>query len=154
MQDNRLYTQLTYAGALPFIACAVLPVLGVEGLPNIGRLDRIAAIYGLAIASFVAGSHWGTYLYNRELSPINLFVTSNVVVLAAFFAFILTGTALTIFTLMLSFGYLLFVDLSLKRADLITDYYYGMRLRVTLIVLVSLAVILYKSVMPAALLTS
>ena len=145
MHDNRLYTLLTYAGALPFIACAVLPLLGFEELPNVGRFDRIAEVYGLAIASFVAGSHWGTYLYNREVSPTNLFLTSNLVVLAAFFAFLLTGTLLTIFTLMLSFAYLLFVDLSLKRADLTTDYYYGMRLKVTLIVLASLAVILFQA---------
>ena len=145
MQDNRLYTLLTYAGALPFIACALLPLFGFEELPNVGRFDHIAEVYGLAIASFVAGSHWGTYLYNREISPANLFLTSNLVVLAAFFAFLLTGTLLTIFTLMLSFAYLLFVDLSLKRADLTTDYYYSMRLRVTLIVLASLAVILFQT---------
>lgn len=149
MQDNRLYTLLTYAGALPFIACALLPLFGIDTLPNVGRLDRVAQVYGLAIASFVAGSHWGTYLYKRERCPANLFISSNGIVLAAFFAFLLTGTVITIVVLMLAFAYLLFIDLGLRRADLTTDYYYGMRLRVTLIVLASLAVILVQAA-PAA----
>lgn len=145
MQENKLYTLLTYAGALPFIACAVLPLLGYDALPNVGRYDLIAEVYGLAIASFVAGSHWGTYLYNRDVSPTNLFVTSNVVVLSCFFAFLLTGVAITVFTLILAFAYLLFVDYTLYKVKVTTEYYFTMRLRVTLLVVASLAVLLFQA---------
>ena len=143
MQENRLYSLLTYAGALPFVFCAALPFFGVEGWQNIGSFEYVARLYGLAIASFVAGSHWGTYLYNREASPTNLFLTSNAVVLAAWFAFLLTGPVMTQFVLLLSFLYLLFVDYNLYRANVITSYYFRMRANVTLVVCICLAIIIY-----------
>ncbi|MEM1175003.1 MAG: DUF3429 domain-containing protein [Pseudomonadota bacterium] len=145
MQDNRFYTLLTYAGALPFIACAALPLFGSDTLAGVGRYDWIAQVYGLAIVSFVAGSHWGAYLHKREHCRSNLFVSSNVIVLVAFFAFVLTSTVITVLVLMLAFACLLYIDLGLRRAGVNSDDYYSTRLRVTLIVLVSLAVILVQA---------
>ncbi len=144
MQENRLYTLLTYAGALPFVLCALLPLVGIEEWENVGTFEYIARLYGLAIVSFVAGSHWGTYLYNRESSPANLFLTSNAVVLAAWFAFLFTIPVLTEFVLLLSFLYLLFVDYNLYKANLITAYYFRMRANVTLVVCICLATIIYS----------
>ena len=143
MQENRLYSMLTYAGALPFVFCALLPFFGIDEWRNVGTFEYIARLYGLAIASFVAGSHWGTYLYNREPSPTNLFVTSNAVVLAAWFAFLLTIPVMTQFVLLLSFLYLLFVDYNLHKAGLTTSHYFRMRAYVTLIVCVCLVVNIY-----------
>jgi hypothetical protein len=142
MNDNKLYSLLTYAGALPFIACAVLPFAGISEIPNAGSFDYIARVYGLAIASFVAGSHWGTYLYNREACPTNLFVSSNIVVLASWFAFLLAIPVVALFVLLLSFLYLLFVDYRLYKAKLTTNHYFRMRAGVTAIVCLCLAVII------------
>ncbi len=138
MDDNRIETALTYAGAIPFVLCAILPFAGIESLGRIGSVDYVARVYGLAILSFVAGTHWGTYLFNRLRSPANLFVTSNVVVVAAWSAFLLTGPALTLFVLVLSFLYLLLIDFNLYRAGLSTAPYFSMRLNATLIVCISL----------------
>lgn len=143
MQENRLYSLLTYAGALPFIFCALLPFAGIDEWQNVGTFEYIARLYGLAIASFVAGSHWGTYLYNREASPSNLFLTSNAVVLAAWFAFLLTIPVMTQFVLLLAFLYLLFVDYNLHKAGLTTLHYFRTRAYVTLIVCVCLVVNIY-----------
>ncbi|MDJ0917163.1 MAG: DUF3429 domain-containing protein [Woeseiaceae bacterium] len=143
MQENKLYTLLTYAGAVPFVLCALLPFAGIDEWQNVGSFEYIARLYGLAIVSFVAGSHWGTYLYNREASPANLFLTSNAVVLAAWFAFLFTIPVLTQFVLLLAFLYLLFVDYNLHKAGLITPYYFRMRFTVTLIVGVSIAVMIF-----------
>ncbi|MEM9402883.1 MAG: DUF3429 domain-containing protein [Pseudomonadota bacterium] len=144
MQETRLYTLLTYAGALPFVACALLPVFAIDTVPLLRRPDVIAQVYGLAITSFVAGSHWGTYLYKRDSCPINLFVASNAIVLAVFFAFLIADSALSIAVQMLAFTVLLLIDRGLHRAGLTTDTYSTMRLRVTLVVLASLAVILVQ----------
>ncbi len=143
MQENKLYSLLTYAGALPFFLCALLPFAGLVEWENVGSFEYIARLYGLAIASFVAGSHWGMYLYNRESSPSNLFLTSNAVVLAAWSAFLFTIPVLTEFVLLLAFLYLLFVDYNLYKAGVTTPYYFRMRLNVTLIVCVSIVVIIY-----------
>ena len=139
MQESKLYALLTYAGGLPFAACALLPFAGVDAIPNIGSVDMIARVYGLAIASFVAGSHWGIYLFNQDRSPMNLFLASNVVVLAAFFAFLFTIAAIVLFVLVLALLYLLFVDFSLFRAGVTTRGYFDLRLRITLIVCACLA---------------
>lgn len=74
MNKTRLYTLLTYAGTLPFIACAILLFVNVQGLPLLGSLTDIAAAYALVIVSFMAGTHWGSYLVSQEASPFNLFV--------------------------------------------------------------------------------
>ena len=144
MQENKLYTLLTYAGALPFIACALLPFAGIDEWENVGSFEYIARLYALAIVSFVAGSHWGTYLYNRESSPANLFVTSNVVVLAAWFAFLFTIPVLTQFVLLLSFLYLLFIDYNLYKSGVIAPYYFRMRANVTFVVCICLAIIIFQ----------
>ena len=140
MEKKRLYSTLTYAGTLPFIACAIMPYAGMPTLENIGTFDYIARVYGLAIVCFLAGAHWGTFLYRRDESPDNLFITSNTIFLAAFFAFLLDAPALTLFVLILAFLCLIFVDYRLLKAGLLTKYYFRMRTNATVIAVVSLAV--------------
>jgi hypothetical protein len=48
-QENNLYPALALAGTIPFIAGALLPLLGHESLPYLGPLDQLVASYGLAI---------------------------------------------------------------------------------------------------------
>lgn len=142
MEKKRLYSTLTYAGALPFVACAMMPYVGLPELANIGTFDYIARVYALAIVCFLAGAHWGTFLYRRDESPDNLFITSNTIFLAAFFAFLLDAPVLTLFILVLAFLCLLFVDYRLLRAGLLTSYYFRMRANATAIAVASLAVII------------
>ena len=138
MEKKRLYSALTYAGALPFAVCAVLPWIGVEQVLNIGTPDYISRSYGLAIASFLAGAHWGTFLYHRERSPTNLFLTSNAIVLAAWSTFLINAPAISLFVLVLAFLYLLFIDFRLFKAGLLIDYYFALRRNVTAIVVICL----------------
>jgi hypothetical protein len=142
MESRKLYPVLTYAGALPFIACALMPLFGMETLWNLGGYVHIAAAYGLAIVCFLCGAHWGTYLYNRPAAPDNLFVTSNVIVVACWFAFLMAAQAITLFVLILAFLCLLFIDYRLLRAGLLTEYYFRMRTIATVIAVVSLALII------------
>ena len=72
------------AGAAPFLACALLPIAGVEAFGRLGRLDQLASDYGVAILCFLTGIHWATQLYARAAAPFNLFIGSNVVFLAVF----------------------------------------------------------------------
>ena len=53
IQDSKLYTALALAGTLPFIASALLPLLGQDSLPYLGPLDQLVASYGLAIVSLL-----------------------------------------------------------------------------------------------------
>ena len=142
MESRKLYPILTYAGVLPFIGCALMPLVGMQALWNLGSFDQIAAAYGLAIVCFLCGAHWGTYLYNRTAAPDNLFITSNVIVVACWFAFLMAAQAITLFVLILAFLCLLFLDYRLLRAGLLTDYYFRMRTTATVIAVVALAIVI------------
>ena len=139
MEQKRLYSLLAFAGAMPFVACALMPYLGYAAIPNIGSFDYVARVYGFGIVTFLTGVHWGTYLYKSESSPDNLFVTSNAVFLAVFFAFLLDAGALSLFVLMLAFLCLLYIDYRLLNARLIDNDYFRLRSMVTGIAVVSLA---------------
>ena len=39
---------------MPFIAAAMLPLLGYDSLPHLGPLDQLVASYGLAIVCFLS----------------------------------------------------------------------------------------------------
>jgi hypothetical protein len=138
--DHRLYAPLAYAGALPFAACAILTAVGVPGIAGIGSWADIAAGYGLAIVSFMAGVHWGTYLYHSSNVPLNLLVTSNAITVAVWLAFVLMPVAATLGVMALAFLLLLGVDYRLAGAGLITPTYLALRRNVTLIVVAMLAV--------------
>ena len=49
MQDTKIYKALALAGTTPFIASALLPLLGHDSLPYLGPMDLLVASYGLAI---------------------------------------------------------------------------------------------------------
>jgi hypothetical protein len=145
MESRKLYPLLTYAGVLPFVGCALMPFVGLQELWNLGSYDYIAAAYGLAIVCFLCGAHWGTCLYHRDKAPDNLFVTSNVIVVACWFAFLMAAKSVTLFVLMLAFLCLLVIDYRLLKAGLITDYYFRMRSIATVIAVIALAIIIAQA---------
>lgn len=135
MIDSKQYEVLAYAGALPFIACAVLPWIGMPDVAGIGNYADIAAIYGVAIASFMAGVHWGTFLYQAGSVPVNLLLTSNAITVAVWLSFVLAPAAVSLAVIAAAFLLLLAVDFRLARAGLLTTDYLRTRRNVTLIVL-------------------
>jgi hypothetical protein len=105
---------------------------------GIGSCAYIAAAYGVAIVSFMAGIHWGTFLYQADSLPVNLLLTSNAITVAVWLAFILTPVAVSIAVIAAAFVLLLAVDFRLARAGLLTPDYLRTRRNVTLIVLAML----------------
>lgn len=131
---------LALFGAIPFAASAVLPLFGIVDLPYLGSTKAIAAAYGLTIASFMAGVHWGTALNADEAPPVNLYITSNAVAVAAWLAFLLVSMTVTIAILAALFAYLLYIDFRLRRAGMINEDYWKTRIGVTVIVIVCLTI--------------
>lgn len=145
MQNTKLYTALALAGTIPFIAAALLPLLGYDSLPHVGPLDRLVASYGLAIVCFLAGAHWGTYLSGRSASSLNLFVTSNALFLAVWFAYIGAGVQVAIGMQIVALLALLFIDFRLKIGDAISATYFRVRTAATLIAIVSLLIVIARA---------
>ncbi len=144
MNTRTLYSALTFAGVLPFLACALLIIAGVQSIPAIGQLAQVVNSYGLAIVCFLAGIHWSIYLANQEDPPFNLLIGSNLIFLVAWFAFILGGTATSLATQVAAFIALLLIDRSLVKAAIISARYFRVRVIATLLAVLSLVVIILR----------
>ncbi len=129
------------AGVTPFVACALLPLLGIDALDPFGDLDRLAAVYGLAIVSFLTGIHWATQIYEPLESPFNLLVVSNVVFLVVWFAFVLGDLDIALGAQLGALLVLLGIDRWLHGTGLITRHYLKVRTTATALAAVSLLVI-------------
>ena len=142
MQDSRTYSALAMAGTIPFIAAALLPLLGYDALPLLGSLQQMAASYGLAIICFLAGAHWGMYLAGRCPDSLNLFIVSNVIFLLVWFAYVGAAVKTAIGVQIFAFLVLLLIDRRLRVTDAISVQYLRVRSIATLIAIVSLLVVL------------
>jgi len=142
MQNTKLYTALALAGTIPFIAGALLALAGYESLPLLGRVDQLVASYGLAIVCFLAGAHWGTYLFGRSVDSLNLFVTSNVIFLAAWFAYVVASVKTAMGVQIVAFLVLLYIDRRLAAGDVISASYFRIRTVATSIATISLLIVI------------
>ena len=136
MSKTSLYNFLALAGTLPFIGCALLPLFGVSEIAPLGPLDSVANSYGLLV-SFMAGAHWGQFLTGNQTAPVNLFISSNVIALLVWFAYLGAGVKLAIAGQLLAFLTLLSIDYRLRSADIISQKYWRTRMTVTSIVVLS-----------------
>lgn len=140
MKNNRMYATLAYAGTLPFAACAMLLLAGINEIAGIAGCAEIAAGYGLAIVSFMAGVHWGTHLYRGHETSLNLLIISNAITVVVWLAFVFAPVTASLLTTGLAFLLLLLVDYRLAGSGIITPGYLTLRRNVTTIVIVLLIV--------------
>ena len=134
MNKQSLAQFLTYAGTLPFLGSVILPYIYPDFL-NLD-FDHVVLTYGAVIASFIAGIHWGIYLFKDP--HVNLFIHSNIAALLAWFA-VLTAIPGSPGILFICFFYLLFIDKQLSNAGVIEDWYMRMRIVASIIVLLALS---------------
>jgi Protein of unknown function (DUF3429) len=134
---------LAFAGALPFVASALLLWAGHVSVPVLGSVSNIAASYGLLILAFMAGVQWGQRLSGIETS-LNLFLISNGIALAAWFSYLLLQQRLFFASLALLFAVVLMVDKRLAAEGHLSDDYIRTRTAVSALVVISLAVIALK----------
>ena len=140
-KDRALYSSLAFAGTLPFLVCALLPLAGVSNLEPFGRLDLLANSYGLAIVSFLAGIHWSMALMRPRQTPFNLLISSNIVLLVTWFAFVLAETSLSLMTQIAALVVLLLIDRRLANNAVISGSYFQARLVATVLASVALVLI-------------
>ena len=121
---------LTYSGAIPFAATLLLAALKPATL----NLDytAIAIGYGAVIASFIAGIHWGIFLFKE--TPLNLFIHSNIAALLAWLA-LLVPTQAGLAVLAGCLLYLLTIDSRLQLTGILPAWYMRLRLRISCLVI-------------------
>lgn len=128
---------LTYSGTLPLIASAFLLLFPFPELNSI----LIAKTYSATIISFLSGIHWAVYLFFSEKSPRNLLITSNAVTLLAWASLLVKQEFITLLLQSLCFLYLLALDLRLRDADILPQWFYDLRVNATVIVVLCLAML-------------
>jgi hypothetical protein len=136
---SRLYKLLALTGALPFVASAFMAMAHMDW-PAPAAL--IASSYGLAITSFLCGVHWATYLYRPSDAPVNLFVSSNVIVVAVWLAYLFASLGIALSALIVAFIALLFIDFRLMNANVISHHYFITRVEATALAVLSLIVVI------------
>ena len=133
---------LTFAGVIPFVACAIFITLGIDAIRVLGTTTQVLSVYGLVIASFMAGAHWGNHLGLADNHPwaTKLPILSNIIALLLWLGFLSLSTTGFIWLLIIGFVCLLLIDYGLRRANVIDNKYFIVRKYVTLIVVLSLFV--------------
>lgn len=134
-----LSRMLTYAGALPFLGAACCLFFGWTTLPVLGDVKQILSIYGLVIAVFLCGSHWGQHLERVDSLSRLLPLFSNGMALVLWILFLMAGFQALMVGLCLVFLALLAMDWFLARCGAITGDYFSMRVTITAIVTACLA---------------
>lgn len=127
---------LTVLGAIPFVACAVAVVVGLDRL----HVHYFALTYGAVIISFLCGMHWGLYLGQAHLSRTNLLITSNVIALLAWASLLFVYPVLQFVVQMLCVVVLLLIDRALAMDGQISRWFYGLRKTISTVVLVCMGV--------------
>ncbi|MGE6474325.1 DUF3429 domain-containing protein [Psychrobacter sp. NPDC078631] len=133
---------LTFAGTIPFIACAFLLMVDVVTVPMLGSVGDVLSAYGLVIASFMAGAHWGNHLDLADDNKwaVRLPLYSNVIALGLWLGFLILSASSFIWLLVIGFISLLVIDYNLNRAQIISHAYFKVRQYVTAIVVISLVI--------------
>jgi hypothetical protein len=140
LYSNSTYATLTYAGAIPFVACALLPWFGIDSLGPLGGSGELLVTYGLAIVSFLCGTQWAAELVQPGRAGLPLFPISNGIVLASWISALAASAAVALVVQLLSIFSLLAIDARLHRAQGISDHYWKLRQRITGIVAVALLI--------------
>lgn len=129
---------LVYFGAIPFMFGAACLMVGVTDLPIIGPTDTMIAIYGLVIATFLSGIHWGQHLGREDKWRSILPITSNINAVLLWISYLLLPPQLFFCVLMISFLTSLLIDYFLYKHDILSKSYWHHRIIVTFIVCISI----------------
>ena len=138
-RDSAVVTEvLTYLGATPFIAVAIIIAMDVSVAVNSHSPLSVILCYGLAIISFMAGALWGTQKHSLEVSSCAILLISNLITVSAWLGFIILTPQLLLLLFCLLFLLLLAVDFWLYSDRQISRSYWVLRYRVTSIVVACL----------------
>ncbi len=130
-------TLLTYSGALPFWLLAFAPstALGFQ-------TATVFLSYGAVIASFMAGALWGSAQSGR--GDLVVIIASNVLALVAFATLVAGPLPIALLVQLLLFALLLVADHRVHAGETARQWYWKLRVRVTVLVALAYCVMLFR----------
>ncbi len=135
---KKIYPYLTYAGAIPFLFLAFCLALNLNFLPF--DLKNALAVYGLVIAAFMAGSHWGQHLHLDGKWNFYLAILSNINAVFLWISFVVLPFKFFIIALIISFVASFIIDKKLQQNNLLDSQYLRTRFVVTTLVILALII--------------
>lgn len=121
-----------------------MPFLGFRSIEPFGPLEQVAASYGLAIACFVAGTHWGLHVFRQTSDSSYALIVSNVIFLVVWIGYVSAAVKVAITLQIPAFVALLLFDWNLHRSGVVSARYFRVRVLATLIVIVSLVLVVLQ----------
>jgi hypothetical protein len=134
MNNSTLIKLLTYLGTLPFFLAIFISFTKQDFLGV--NASQWFLTYGLVILSFMAGTLWGQVI-NESLGVWFIALASNVITLAAWLAFLLANSSISLVVIALGFIALYLLEVSFMKQIKRPAYYIGLRLRVTVLVVLA-----------------
>ncbi|MBY7734546.1 DUF3429 domain-containing protein [Francisella philomiragia] len=133
---------LAYFGLTPFVFFSLCLILGYSDFLIFGNIIKAISLYGVVIASFMAGTHWGRQInLEPSFTKTLIQVTSNLNAIIIWIGYLNLDPKDFILLLIAEFLVLLKIDYYFFKLDLISSKYFKcIRLPITLCVVISLAV--------------
>ncbi|MCU0831911.1 MAG: DUF3429 domain-containing protein [Rhizobiaceae bacterium] len=127
---------LTAAGALPFLAAAILTLL-FDGSYQGWIAEEIATLYGAVILSFLGGVRWGAGLARGPVEALPFSVLPS---LAGFFSLFMDVRSALI---VLTGAFALQMIWDAVSGSVLPEWFIRLRLAITIVVILCLAITLY-----------
>lgn len=134
-RQQALARLLTYLGAVPMLGACALAGFGI--VPT-ALASHILITYAAIIIAFLAGIHWGVYLFFAGACPRNLLLTSNITALLAWAVLLMPQLSLALVLQLLCVAYLLLLDVKLHRASILPAWFFHLRRTASWLVIASL----------------
>lgn len=133
---------LAYFGLTPFVFFSLCLILGYSDFLIFGNIIKAISLYGVVIASFMAGTHWGRQInLEPSFTKTLLQVASNLNAIIIWIGYLNLDPKDFILLLIAEFLVLLKIDYYFFKLNLISSKYFKyIRLPITLCVVISLTV--------------
>ncbi|MEY8701786.1 DUF3429 domain-containing protein [Francisella philomiragia] len=133
---------LAYFGLTPFVFFSLCQILGYSDFLIFGNIIKAISLYGVVIASFMAGTHWGRQInLEPSFTKTLIQVASNLNAIVIWIGYLNLDPKDFILLLIAEFLVLLKIDYYFFKLELISSKYFKyIRLPITLCVVISLAV--------------
>jgi hypothetical protein len=135
---KHIHSVLTILGVVPFIGCALLLHCDITTWPYGGQVATTMNVYGLLIASFLAGSHWGMTLSPGNVAHPFVAFFSNVMVVILWLSYSILSTSAMFIVESVILGVLLMQERLTWGIQRMPAGYASIRLAITILVMVLL----------------
>lgn len=140
MNNSNITKYFSYAGLLPVLIAIFMIFLGIDPVAKVIHIDQFIILYGVLIAVFIAGSHWGLSLDETDTSFL-LILSSNLQVVVLWLSYVLLPKSICILIVNASLICSLLIERSLTRDGILNRSYFAMRLRVSAMLILALFIV-------------